>query len=72
MSREHEALARREGRNHVDWRFRAFLLVGSAQRLAVDGDHVRRRGGQRRNPRDEAALEFPGVERRKNIAEVIV
>jgi hypothetical protein len=56
----------------VDWSFRAFLLVGSAQRLAVDGNHIRRRAGQIRNPRDEAALEFSGIERRKNIAEVIV
>ena len=69
---EHEALARRKGRNHMDRRFRAFLLVGTAQRLAVDGDHIRRRAGQRRNPSHEAALELLGIERRKNIAEVIM
>ena len=69
---EHEALACRERRNHVDWGFCTFLLVGPAHRLAVDGNHVRRRAGQPRNPRDEATLEFLGVERRKNIPEVIV
>ena len=35
---EHQALARCEGRDHVDRRLRALLLVGAAQRLAVDGD----------------------------------
>jgi hypothetical protein len=69
---EHEALARCKGRNHMDRRFRAFLLVGTAKRLAVDGDYIRRRAGQRRNPRHEAALELHGIERRKNIAEVIM
>jgi 5,10-methylenetetrahydrofolate reductase len=69
---EHEALARRERRNHVDRRLGAFLLVGAAQRLAVNGDHIGRRAGQRRHPRNEAALKRFGIERRKNIAEVIV
>jgi hypothetical protein len=55
---EHQALTRRKGRDHVDRQFRAFLLVGAAQRLAIDGDHFRRSAGQRRDPRHEAALEL--------------
>jgi hypothetical protein len=69
---EHEALACREGRNHMDRRLGAFLLVGAAQRLAVNGDHIGRRAGQRRHPGNEAPLKRLGIERRKNIAEVIV
>ena len=69
---EHEALARREGRDHVDRGLRALLLVGAAQRLAVDGDHPVRRAGQRRHPGHEAALELLGIERGKDVAEVIV
>ena len=69
---EHEALTRREGGDHVDRRFRAFLLVGAAQRLAIDGNHIRRRAGQRGHPGDEAVLELLGVESGKNVAELIV
>jgi hypothetical protein len=38
-------LARRESRNHVDCGLRTFLLIGAAQRLAIDGDHFRRQAG---------------------------
>src|SRR5215467_11867558 len=49
-----------------------FLLVGASQRLAIDGDHISGRPSQGRDPSDEAALEFLGVERREDVAEVIV
>src|SRR5215831_965774 len=39
---EREALARREGRHHMDRGFAAFLVGGTAQRLAVEGDHIHR------------------------------
>jgi len=52
--------------------FGAFFLKGAAQRLAVDGDQIRRRAGHCRHPSHEAALEGRGVERGKNIAEVVV
>jgi hypothetical protein len=42
----------------MDRRFRAFRLVGAAQRLAIDGDHI----GQCRH----------GIKRRKNITEMAV
>ena len=69
---EHEALACREGGHHVDRRFCTFLVGGAAQRLAVDGDHIRRHPDQLGDPGDEATLEFRGVERRENVAEVVV
>src|SRR6266436_888810 len=56
----------------VDRGLRAFLLVGAAQRLAIDGDHFCRQAGQRYHPSHEAALEFLGVQRGKDIAELIV
>jgi hypothetical protein len=68
---EHEALARCEGRNHMDRRIRAFLLVRPARRLAIDGDDIGRHTGQRRQSR-KATLELLSVERRQNIAEMIV
>src|SRR5271157_3504883 len=49
-----------------------FLVGGAAQRLAVDGDHIRRHPDQLGDPGDEATLEFRGVERRENVAEVVV
>ena len=52
---------RREGRDHVDRRLGVLLPTGAAQRLAVDGDHLPRRAGQRRHPGHEAALELRGV-----------
>src|SRR5215468_11657028 len=67
---KHQSLARRERRNHVDRLLRT--LLGSARRLAVDGDHIGWHTGQRRHPRYEASLELLGVERRQNVAEVIV
>ena len=69
---EHQALTRGEGRDHVDCCFSAFLMVRSAQRLAIDRDHIRRNAGQRGNPADEAALEMLGVERGEDVAEVVV
>jgi hypothetical protein len=45
---------------------------GAAQRLAVDGDHIRRHPDQLGDPGDEATLEFRVVERRENVAEVVV
>ena len=45
----------------MNWLFRAFLLVGAARRLAIDGDHVGWYPGQRCDPSDEALLEFFGV-----------
>ncbi len=67
-----KALARGEGRNHVDRLFRPLLLIGAAQRLAVDGDDLRRCLGQRRDPSGKAALERSRVEGGENIAKVIV
>ncbi len=69
---QHKALARGEGRNHVDRLFRPLLLIGAAQRLAVDGDDLRRCLGQRRDPSGKAALERSRVEGGENIAKVIV
>jgi hypothetical protein len=69
---EHQALARREGRHHVDRLLGTFLLVGAAQRLAIDRDSLGRRPRYRRDPRHEAPLEHCGIEYRENIAEVIV
>jgi hypothetical protein len=36
---KHKPLARSKRRDHMDWGFRAFLLVGSAHRLAIN--HIR-------------------------------
>jgi hypothetical protein len=69
---EHEALTRRKCRHHVDRGFGASLLVGAAQRLAIDGNHIGRRAGQRSHPGHEALLELVGVESGKNVAELIV
>jgi len=69
---EHEALARRESGHHVDCGFSASLVGGAARRLAVDGDHICRHANQLGDPGDEATLEFRSVERRENIAEMVV
>jgi hypothetical protein len=69
---EHQALARRESRHHVDRRFSASLVAGATQRLAVDGDHIRRHADQLGGPGDEATLELRSIERRENVAEVVV
>ncbi len=69
---EHETLARGEGRDHVDRRLGALLLVRAARRLAVDGDDVGGRLGQRRHPGNEAALERLRVERGEDIAELVM
>ena len=60
-----------ERRDHVDRRL-GVLLAGAAQRLAVDGDDLPRRAGQRRHPLHKAALELLGVEGGDDVAEVIV
>src|SRR5258707_7514262 len=69
---EYEALARSESGPHVDRGFSASLVGGAAQGLAVDGDHIRRHADQLGDPGDEATLEFRSVERRENVAEVVV
>ena len=56
----------------MDRRFSASLVGGAARRLAVDDDHIRRHADQLGDPGGEAPLEFGGVERRENIAEVVV
>ena len=48
------------------------LVGGTAHCLAVDGDHIRRHADQLGNPGDEATLEFRSVERRENVAKLIV
>src|SRR5215471_1962873 len=39
------------------------FLIGAAHRLAINRNHLSRGSGQRGYPRDEASLEFVGVER---------
>ncbi len=56
----------------MERRLAARLLIESAHGLAVDGDHLSRRTGQRGDPGDETALENLGVERRENVAQLIV
>src|SRR5882757_5246963 len=48
------------------------VLIGTPQRLAVDGDDAGIEPGQARDPGDEARLELFGVEDRENVAELIV
>jgi hypothetical protein len=69
---EHQALMRCERRDHVDRRLGVLLPAGAAQRLAVDGDDLPRRAGQRRHPLHKAALELLGFEGGDDVAEVIV
>ncbi len=69
---EDQPLARREGRDHVNRRFRSFLVAGPPRRLAVDGDHLGRSPGLGRNPGDEAALEFLSIQRREDVAQMVV
>src|SRR5262245_32283365 len=69
---EHEALAGREGGHHMDRGFAALLVGRTAQRLAVEGDHICRYADQFGNPGDEAALELRGVEGGENVAKVVV
>src|SRR6516165_1222864 len=49
-----------------------FFWTGTADRLAVDGDHVGRRPGQSCRPSDEAALEPLRVERGQDVAQMVV
>jgi len=65
-------MSRREGGNHMDGGLPALFLVRPAHRLAVDRDHSRRNAGQGRHPGDETLLEFLGVERGEDVAELIV
>jgi hypothetical protein len=69
---KYQALARCEGRHHVDWFLGTLLLIGAAQRLAIDRDGLSRRTRHGCDPRHKAALERCGIEHRENIAEVIV
>ena len=69
---EHQALPRGEGRDHVDRRLGAALLVGSARGLAVGRDHLGRRARERGDPGDEAALELLGIERCEDVAEMVM
>ena len=48
------------------------FLIRPAHRLAVGRDHPGRSAGQRRHPGDEAPLEFLGVERGEDVAELIM
>jgi hypothetical protein len=66
---EHEALARGEGRDHVNRRLGAFR---AAQRLAIDRDDVGRGAGLRRDPGGKAALELLGIEAGQDVAQMIV
>ena len=63
---------RGKGRDHVDRRLGVLLGARAAQRLAVDGDHLPGRAGQRRHPVHETALELRGVKHGQNVAEVIM
>jgi hypothetical protein len=56
----------------MDRLLRALLLMGAAHRLAIDGDDLGWRLGQRRDPGDEAALERLRIERGENIAQMIM
>jgi hypothetical protein len=56
----------------MDCRFRPLLVGGPPHRLAVDGDHISRSTGQRGDPGDEAVLEPFRVQRRKDVAQMIV
>src|SRR5262249_3772260 len=69
---EYQALAGREGGHHMDRGFAALLVGRTAQRLAVEGDHICRYADQFGNPGDEAALKFCGVEGCENVAEMVV
>ena len=56
----------------MDRRFRAGLLVGAPERLAVEGDDVRLDADEGGGPGDEAALELLRVEDGKDVAELVV
>jgi hypothetical protein len=65
-------LPRREGRHHVNRRFSSLPVAGTPRRVAVDGDHLGRSPGPRSNPGDEATLELLRIERREDVAEMVV
>src|SRR5208337_536912 len=69
--REYEALARREGRDHVNG-ILAALAPRPPRGLSVDGDDVERSFGQRADPGYETLPESLGVERGENIAQMVV
>jgi hypothetical protein len=56
----------------MDRLLRSLLLIGAAQGLAIDGDHLDRGLGQSRRPGDEAALKRRRVEGGENVAQVIM
>jgi len=55
----------------VDGSRAAFLLVGT-HGLAVDGDDIGGNAGQRADPGNETSLEGFGIERRQDVAEVVM
>src|SRR3954447_25698449 len=69
---QHQPLARGKGRDHVDGRLVALLVVGSAQRLAINGDHLGCDAGDRCHPGDETALERLSVQSGQDVAKMIV
>jgi len=69
---EDEALASRKGGNHVDHGLAPFVIAGSSHRLAVKGDDIGRNAGQSRNPSLEALLKRLRVQRREDVAQMVV
>ena len=69
---QHEALARGKGGDHMNGGLAALLARGSARGFAINGDNTCGNARHRADPGDEAALELIGVERREDIAEVIM
>ena len=56
----------------MDRLLRSLLLIGAAQRLAVDGNRLNRGLGQNRRPGDEATLQSRRVEGGENVAQMIM
>ena len=48
------------------------FLIGPPEHLAVDGDEVRAKPGERTHPGDEAALELLRIEHGEDIAELVM
>jgi hypothetical protein len=70
--RQHQPLARSQGRHHVKAFLRTLLLIEASRRFAIDGDDLRRRFGHRRDPGDKAALERFRVEGGEDVAKMIM
>ena len=67
----HEPLARGEGRDQVE-SIMAPLATAAPRGLAVDGDQLGRRAGERGDPGHEAPLEGLGVQRGEEVARMVV